>query len=378
MIYRYFAIIVIWLKHFMGDVHMKITLKPNEIPDDLKKYFKPKKKNGSWILRNKIVWYKRNAMPSSAKDRFTMDWENVFFFTKQGRYYFEQQFEPFSEATKNDSRFGQHIETENTKDYMRANMGRTDKDPAQIRRSFENLPNKLGRNKRCVWDIPTKSFKEAHFATFPEELVEPMIKSSVPEFICNKCGKPREKIRKSIGVYDSGIANVVTDKSKPYAVLERDGLVEVRDLPNISAIKTYLNIWRKEAGYTIEAIEEKMDSQAPHHWFNGESYPTKEDWFKIKALLGFDDTFDRDMTDVKLKPAEKCQTQYKEILTDCGCNAGFHSGVVYDPFMGAGTVAVVAKKLNRHYVGSEMNPKYIEMAERRINRTIYEPELFNT
>lgn len=52
-------------------------------------------------------------------------------------------------------------------------------------------------------------------------------------------------------------------------------------------------------------------------------------------------------------------------------------GVVYDPFMGAGTTGVVAKKLGRHYVGSEMNPKYIEMAERRIGNTVYQPDLFN-
>ena len=52
--------------------------------------------------------------------------------------------------------------------------------------------------------------------------------------------------------------------------------------------------------------------------------------------------------------------------TDCGCNIGFKGGVVLDPFMGSGTTAVVAKKLGRNYVGIELNPKYIEMAERRI------------
>ncbi len=52
--------------------------------------------------------------------------------------------------------------------------------------------------------------------------------------------------------------------------------------------------------------------------------------------------------------------------TDCGCNAGFRGGVVLDPFMGSGTTAVVAKKLGRNYVGIELNPKYIEMAKKRI------------
>ena len=48
-----------------------------------------------WILRNKIIWYKPNCMPSSAKDRFTVDWEYLFFFTKSQRYYFETQYEVY-------------------------------------------------------------------------------------------------------------------------------------------------------------------------------------------------------------------------------------------------------------------------------------------
>ncbi len=46
--------------------------------------------NRGWILRNEIIWYKPNAMPSSAKDRFTVDFEKIFFFVKNKRYYFEQ------------------------------------------------------------------------------------------------------------------------------------------------------------------------------------------------------------------------------------------------------------------------------------------------
>jgi DNA modification methylase len=44
--------------------------------------------------------------------------------------------------------------------------------------------------------------------------------------------------------------------------------------------------------------------------------------------------------------------------------------VVLDPFMGAGTVALVAAKLNRHYLGIELNPQYVEMAERRIREAL--------
>ena len=55
---------------------------------------------GGWICRNDIIWWKRNAMPSSAKDRFTVDYERVFFFTKSQKYYFETQYEPYHQSTE--------------------------------------------------------------------------------------------------------------------------------------------------------------------------------------------------------------------------------------------------------------------------------------
>jgi len=52
--------------------------------------------------------------------------------------------------------------------------------------------------------------------------------------------------------------------------------------------------------------------------------------------------------------------------TDCGCNADWDSGVVLDPFLGSGTTMLVAKQLNRSCIGIEINPKYCEMAKRRV------------
>lgn len=48
--------------------------------------------NRGWILRNTLIWHKPNCMPSSAKDRFTVDFEYVYFFVKNKKYWFEQQF----------------------------------------------------------------------------------------------------------------------------------------------------------------------------------------------------------------------------------------------------------------------------------------------
>jgi DNA modification methylase len=54
--------------------------------------------------------------------------------------------------------------------------------------------------------------------------------------------------------------------------------------------------------------------------------------------------------------------------TDCGCGAGFEPGIVLDPFMGSGTVAVVAKKLGRNFIGIELNPEYVKIAEERLKK----------
>ena len=139
--------------------------------------------NRGWILRNVIIWHKPNPMPSSAKDRFTVDFEQVFFFTKSKRYFFEPQYEPhISDPSK--IRPAQGV-----KNVIDKTTGRLCRFKPQ-----EIFFNPLGRNKRCVWTIPTQPFPEAHFATYPEKLVEPMIEAGCPKFICKKCGTPRKKV----------------------------------------------------------------------------------------------------------------------------------------------------------------------------------------
>ena len=55
--------------------------------------------------------------------------------------------------------------------------------------------------------------------------------------------------------------------------------------------------------------------------------------------------------------------------TDCGCNAGWDKGIVLDPFSGSGTVGVVAQKLGRNFIGIELNPEYIEIAKKRLDKS---------
>ena len=53
----------------------------------------------------------------------------------------------------------------------------------------------------------------------------------------------------------------------------------------------------------------------------------------------------------------------------CGYEGKMDKGIVLDPFSGAGTTALVAKKLGRRYIGIEINPEYVKMAEDRLRNT---------
>lgn len=124
-----------------------------------------------WTLRNQIIWHKPNQMPQSADDRFTVDFEKIFFFVKKGKYYFEQQFDPYTEPL--DRWAGQMIRG----DYKT----KTDQFAIQERNGRDMRPNPEGKNMRTVWSINTEPNSEAHFATYPQRLVERMLKAGCPE-----------------------------------------------------------------------------------------------------------------------------------------------------------------------------------------------------
>ncbi|MBU4116968.1 MAG: site-specific DNA-methyltransferase [Nanoarchaeota archaeon] len=120
-----------------------------------------------WIIRNVIIWHKPNCMPSSVKDRFTVDFEYLFFFSKNKKYYFKTQREPhkISSIKRTFSSWNGHREPKSS--YCGMNI--------------KNMCHPQGRNKRTVWKITTKPFRDAHFAVYPEEFCEIPIKAGCPE-----------------------------------------------------------------------------------------------------------------------------------------------------------------------------------------------------
>jgi site-specific DNA-methyltransferase (adenine-specific) len=268
-----------------------------------------------WILRNQIIWHKPNVMPASVKDRFTVDYEPIFFFSKEKEYYFEPQYEPYSDATI--PRMLRGVSEDNK--WVNGADGQTMAQPRpNIRKQFNSkmggggtsfvghsgykkadgtlMINPLGRNKRTVWRIATKpsfrseQYSETHFATFPEELIAIPIKSGCPEFICKKCGIARKII------------------------------------------------------YDIKSTPSKREEFGEHPKGNGQQ--SSSGW--------------------------KPPTVINHGLSDCGCVVGWNKGIVLDPFMGSGTTAKVARDLGRNFVGIELNPEYIKLAKKRLAQTVLE------
>jgi len=284
-----------------------------------------------WILRQTIHWIKLNAMPISAKDRFTNSHEYLYHFVKKGKYYFEQQFEPFNWDT------------------MRRSKCRYAGKKAEIfpRHGFNNQSSVdwaerlhdgqyVGRNMRNVWSIPTiscyydfcndcgKLFVGSdrkqimiekytddrgierrrrvctcgsstgwvdHFASYPRTLIERPIRATCPEQICDKCGKPREKI------------------------------------------------------------------------FKSHANKREEEWHDEK--YGNDDRNGKRLG--RMQPTcNVTNTQTFDHYSSCNCNSGFHAGVVLDPFMGSGTTALEAIAQGKHYIGIDLSQKYVNLANARI------------
>lgn len=108
-----------------------------------------------WTLRNDIIWHKPNAMPESVTDRLANRHEHLFLFAKSTRYWFDLA--PIREP---------HLSLPS-----RAGVNALRGQKA-IRKSGPNSGqySEGGRNPGDVWDIATRPFPGAHFATFPEEL----------------------------------------------------------------------------------------------------------------------------------------------------------------------------------------------------------------
>jgi DNA modification methylase len=138
-------------------------------------------RDAGWYLRDDIIWNKPNAMPESVRDRCTSAHEHIFLLTKSAKYYFDHEaiqedavsFSDMQRRVKNGFKEWKTKKANSTYSIHNSKSGG---------RSREELYNKNGkRNKRNVWTVNTQSYPEAHFATYPPELIVPCIKAGCPE-----------------------------------------------------------------------------------------------------------------------------------------------------------------------------------------------------
>ena len=230
-----------------------------------------------WYLRSDCIWAKPNPMPESVTDRPTKSFEHVFLLSKQQRYFYDADAVREDGQTYTRKAGGYHNRNGNNASRFAGKGGFGDSDVTTT-----------GRNLRDVWTIPTQAFPGAHFATFPEKLVEPCIRAGTSKMgNCAECGKP----------------------------------------------------WVRVVEKTFEKTGPEKEKISDAEWQQGwEGVPRGSN---STITTGWKRT---------------CTCTTTEIV----------SPIVLDPFSGSGTVALVAKKLNRDFLGIELNEEYAEMSRKRL------------
>ena len=158
-----------------------------------------------WLLRQDIIWHKPNPMPESVRDRCTKAHEYLFLLSKSERYYFDAEAIKERAICGNEIRYagdtpGLHSgeshagSGKSTRRFAKGVAGwgtgrnnaiehnvegrRTHAQAVKEQRVEVEVDGPVMRNKRSVWTVPTRPFREAHFATFPEALIEPCVLAS--------------------------------------------------------------------------------------------------------------------------------------------------------------------------------------------------------
>ena len=122
-----------------------------------------------WYLRQDIIWHKPNPMPESVQDRCTKAHEYIFLLSKSPKYYYD------NEAIKEDVKSEPKVRDKMGEGYQ------ADYSKGKRFSEGERVWGTETKNKKSVWSIPVASYSEAHFATYPPELIKPCILAGCPE-----------------------------------------------------------------------------------------------------------------------------------------------------------------------------------------------------
>ncbi len=144
-----------------------------------------------WHLRNKVVWAKRNTLPTGTKDRLACTWEVMYFLTPSPRYFFDLDAIRVPHLTRPPVRRrparSKHGE-ENDTSWRGTLSGKQDGLQAMKARGVIGHP--LGKNPGDVLHLTVSNFRGRHHATFPESLVLRPLLATCPERVCVRCMAP--------------------------------------------------------------------------------------------------------------------------------------------------------------------------------------------
>jgi DNA modification methylase len=261
-----------------------------------------------WYLRSDIIWSKPNPMPESVTDRPTKAHEYLFLLTKSSRYFYD------AEAIREESSPTCHSwKTKESGDKNESRNGEFQVKP-QVWRDYQ--PS--NRNKRSVWTVATAPYPEAHFATYPPDLIKPCIMAGASaRGCCAKCGAPWERQLERQAGFTDGICNGCGQPRNKHIVSKKSVMGgAVFDSPSASQL---------------------ADGSVP---------------CGSNKTLGWQPT--------RHGEPSACEC---ENLPTIPCT-------VLDPFAGSGTTGAVALELGRHAILIELNLKYLELIEQRCNVTL--------
>lgn len=326
-----------------------------------------------WFLRQDIIWKKTSCMPESVTDRCTKSHEHIFLLTKNKKYYFDAIAirTALANSTLNDSRWFDENYIPPTPD--RNYPGNASRGNGVLKRKSGNFerkdrpsaPEDTGKhqkgsvpwegetaNRRDVWTIDEElPVWKWLFENAPASVIDPLWK----KFIDDTQNVPDVWDITPATFRDSHFATFPT---KIPELCIKAGTSEHGQCSKCG--KSYVRITEKELKPTAKAspgtVVDDRDESADDN-----------DQASNRVKSGQMPGFYNDYKTTGWKAT--CACQNAEVIPD----------VVLDPFMGAGTTALVAKKLNRNFVGIEINPKYVkEISVPRLQKSLgmfYTPKI---
>lgn len=311
-----------------------------------------------WILRNQIVWYKRNGMPSSATDRLSNKWEPVFMLVKSNKpaYYYNTKTGLMVDKKTPKIMQKEGIDwgwEEVGNDYSKSDTKIPPEEAEKLNSPRARVYREKKRKKVSYWRSLDYFFDlDAIRVPYTEKL--------------DRWGGEKLRARgKSNWDNETGQQTYRDRDMRPNKFGKNPG--DIFDIPTQPFLGSHFAVFPKKL------ISPMIEASCPQ-WICKECGMPRERITERNNLSGLNPSTDYTAKTDWIKHGTGKSTLHTDLniiretigWTDCGCNAGWVSGVVLDPFIGSGTTAVVAKELGRNFIGIEINPKYIAMAKERL------------